>query len=73
MPAFEGIEDLRLSFASAHATACIFPFVGAHHSAGFFGKTKFVSAAGRSPYVTPTSSPDAGYEDGITKPPQMAL
>ena len=40
---------------------------------GFFGKTKFVTASGRSPYVTPTSSPDAGFESGIKEPPQMAL
>ena len=40
---------------------------------GFFGTTKFVTAPSRSPYVTPTSSPDQEYEAGAAKPPQMNL
>jgi hypothetical protein len=40
---------------------------------GFFGTTKFVTAPSRSPYVTPTSSPDQEYEAGVAKPPQMNL
>lgn len=45
---------------------------------GFFSKTQFVGpAAGtRSPYVTPTTSPDASPADMVTPgdaPPKMAL
>lgn len=40
---------------------------------GFFGKTKFVEAPTRSPYVTPTSSPDQAYEAGVAEPAKMKL